>query len=194
MRANGGGPEERTDSSPLCRLSVYIGALQKRRRGKMEYKAGIKGLSCTLVKTPKAKCSAVFSLTSNQLKLLAVLAMAFDHCMVLFADHSLALYALLRMPGRVTAPVMCFLIAQGYRHTSNLKRYIGRLGLMAMVSHIPFCLCFGYDPLAFGTATDVMWALMLGLIALTICRSQGQCFGRKLLMTAFCCGMAYSAD
>lgn len=46
--------------------------------------------------------------------------MVFDHCMVVFIQHDLAIYEVLRMPGRLTAPIMCFLIAEGYYHTSNL--------------------------------------------------------------------------
>lgn len=58
---------------------------------------------------------------SNQLKLIAIIAMVFDHCMIVFMPHHYAVYQFLRMPGKLTAPIMCFLIAEGYYHTSNLK-------------------------------------------------------------------------
>lgn len=131
---------------------------------------------------------------SNQLKLIAIAAMVFDHCMVVFVPHDLATYELLRMPGRLTLPIMCFLIAQGYRHTSNLRRYMGRLFAMAIVSHLPFTLCFGYNPLAFWQATDVLWSLLLGLIALSIYLHQGWGFIRKLFCIGLCCLLAYPAD
>ena len=115
----------------------------------------------------KAKAEKI-TFTSNPLKLIAIAAMVFDHCMVVFIPHDLAIYEVLRMPGRPTAPIMCFLIAEGYYHTSNLWRYMKRLFVMAVISHVPFALCFGYNVWAFWQATDVLWALLLGLIALTI--------------------------
>ena len=115
----------------------------------------------------KAKAEKI-TITSNQLKLIAIAAMVFDHCMVVFIPHDLAIYEVLRMPGRLTAPIMCFLIAEGYYHTSNLWRYMKRLFVMALISHVPFALFFGYNVWAFWQATDVLWALLLGLIALII--------------------------
>ena len=134
------------------------------------------------------------SLTSNQLKLLAVAAMAFDHCMVTFVPHGLALYPLLRLPGRLTAPIMCFLLAEGYYHTSNLKRYMGRLFGMALVSHLPFTLCFGNDPWAFWRATDVMWSLLLGLIALTAYLHKSWRPWKRAAAVLLCCLLSYPAD
>ena len=85
----------------------------------------------------KAKAEKI-TFTSNPLKLIAIAAMVFDHCMVVFIPHDLAIYEVLRMPGRLTAPIMCFLIAEGYYHTSNLWRYMKRLFVMAVISHVPF--------------------------------------------------------
>ena len=52
----------------------------------------------------KAKAEKI-TFTSNQLKLIAIAAMVFDHCMVVFIPHDLAIYEVLRMPGRLTAPL-----------------------------------------------------------------------------------------
>ena len=97
-----------------------------------------------VLQVPYTRTAGV-TLTSNQLKLIAVVAMVFDHCMVIFVSHELALYPFLRIPGKLTAPIMCFLIAEGYYHTANLGKYMGRLFIMALVSHIPFNLACGYD-------------------------------------------------
>ena len=64
---------------------------------------------------------------ANQLKLIAIIAMVVDHCAVVFVSDSSSVMWLLRMIGRMTAPIMCFFIAEGYFHTSNLKKYMGRL-------------------------------------------------------------------
>lgn len=89
---------------------------------------------------------------------------------------------------------MCFLIAEGYYHTSNLWRYMKRLFVMAVISHVPFALCFGYNVWAFWQATDVLWALLLGLIALTIYHRKDWGMVRKLIGIGVCCLLAYPAD
>lgn len=63
---------------------------------------------------PGQSRTAGITFTSNQLKLIAVIAMVFDHCMVVFMPHEYAAYQFLRMPGKLTAPIMCYLIAEGY--------------------------------------------------------------------------------
>lgn len=44
--------------------------------------------------------------------------------------------------GRITAPVMCFFISEGYHHTHNLKRYFGRMCVFAVISHFAYAYCF----------------------------------------------------
>ena len=105
-------------------------------------------------------------LTGNQLKIIAIAAMTLDHCVAVFMPQDMAGRWILRMLGRMAAPIMCYLIAEGYHHTSNLKKYMGRLLLVAVISHIPYNLCFGYDVWRFWEATDVMVALFAGLAAL----------------------------
>ena len=111
------------------------------------------------------------SLTSNKLKQIAILAMFFDHFTAVFISHDIVIGMALRLPGRIVAPIMCFMIAEGYYKTSNVKIYISRLLIFAVISHIPYNLCFGYSlsPLQ---ATSVMWSLALGLIALTAVKSK----------------------
>ena len=58
---------------------------------------------------------------ANQLKLIAILAMVVDHTAIVFVPDSFPAMWLLRMIGRMTAPIMCYFIAEGYYYTSNLK-------------------------------------------------------------------------
>ena len=134
------------------------------------------------------------ALSANQLKVIAVVAMVFDHCILCFFSHTSPAYLLLRMPGRIAAPIMCLMVAEGQYYTSDLWRYMGRMFGMAVLSHLPFTLCFGYDPWRFWQATDVIWALLMGLVALTAWRSPRLSLWRRVGMVLLCCLLAYSAD
>ena len=62
-------------------------------------------------------------LCGNELKLLAILAMTVDHiAWSLFPGYSMHPLALLMHAiGRLTCPIMCYFIAEGYHYTRNFK-------------------------------------------------------------------------
>ena len=66
-------------------------------------------------------------LTSNGLKCIAVAAMFFDHFFSVFLVQEGLAGSLLRITGRVAAPIMCYLVAEGFAHTRNVRKYLGRL-------------------------------------------------------------------
>lgn len=88
-------------------------------------------------------------------------------------DHTgLALFpafGAFRCVGRIAFPIYCFLLVQGFLHTRNLLSYTRRLLLMAILSEIPFdLLIFGsrFGPME----QNVLFSLLLGLLALAACR------------------------
>lgn len=102
---------------------------------------------------------------ANTLKIIAIVAMFVDHFSRLVTEFGSSERWIAHLAGRLAAPLICFLIAEGHHYTSNKKRYIFRLFIFAIVSHVPYNLYFG---LGMFSATSVMWTLMLGVIALAV--------------------------
>ena len=117
--------------------------------------------------------------------------MLLDHFVVVFFPENILLRFVFRVPGRIVAPIICFLMAEGYHHTSNRKKYIFRIFALALISHYPFNLCFDYS---FFQATSVIWALAMGLVALTAIKSEKIHIVLKVLILAACSAAAYRAN
>ncbi len=108
-------------------------------------------------------------LSANTLKLIAIIAMAVDHIAVGFVAQTSVLYFIMRAIGKVTAPIMCYFIAEGYFHTHNLKKYMLRLLIFALISHFPYVLYF--NPTNKITSSIIL-PLLLGLCALTLYKNE----------------------
>ena len=82
----------------------------------------------------------MFKLNANQLKLMAVIGMITSHMVIAWwAIIPTWLAFPMYIAGGLTFPIMAYFIAEGYKHTSNLKRYILRVlafGLLALPFHI----------------------------------------------------------
>lgn len=97
------------------------------------------------------------------LKWIAVLTMVIDHVgAILFPDQ-----IWMRVIGRVAFPVYAYCLAEGFRYTSDYRRYLGRLALFAILSEIPFDLAFYGVPFSFAHQ-NVFFTLTLGLILLWV--------------------------
>jgi hypothetical protein len=115
-------------------------------------------------------------LNANHIKLIAIIAMTIDHIAWLaFPGFQTAWYVvLLHVIGRLTAPIMWFFIVEGYNHTHNLKKYITRLFLFAIVSHFAYCFAFGisFIPQSMFNATSVLWSLAWSVVLMAILDSE----------------------
>ena len=117
--------------------------------------------------------------------------MLWDHFVVVFFPEGMMLRMILRVPGKIVAPIICYLIAEGYHYTSNRRKYLSRLLIFALISHYPFILCFNYS---FFQATSVIWALAMGLLALIALKSDKIHIVLKPVILAACCAAAYTAN
>ncbi len=79
-------------------------------------------------------------LNRNHLKYIAVIAMLIDH----FAHYFLSdiwgtpIYIICRFIGRLTAPIMCYFLVEGFIYTSSKKKYFLRLLIFTFISQIAF--------------------------------------------------------
>ena len=76
--------------------------------------------------------------TAFPLKVLAIAGMTCNHACYIYWDYLppgilCALFAL----GGLTFPIMAFLLVEGYRHTSSVRRYGRRLLAFALVAQVP---------------------------------------------------------
>ena len=74
----------------------------------------------------------------NQLKYIAIFFMVIDHIGYFFIPLSNTLGYACRIVGRITAPIMCYFLAEGYRYTSSKKKYGIRLFIFSVISQIAY--------------------------------------------------------
>ncbi|MBQ2412832.1 MAG: conjugal transfer protein TraX [Anaerotignum sp.] len=139
-------------------------------------------------------------LNANQLKLIAIIAMTVDHLTwTFFPGYDTRWFVLLaHVIGRLTAPIMWFFIAEGYHYTRNVKKYAGRLFLLAFLSHFCYNFCFGIPMVPFRTSvfnqTGVVWSLAWGLVLLWIFDNRKIRNWQKWFSIPLVCLITFPAD
>lgn len=114
-------------------------------------------------------------ISGSTLKLIAIITMIIDHTgativqkmLMINADNGLlfGMYTVMRSIGRISFPIFCFLLVEGYLHTRNVRKYAVRLAIFAIISDIPFDLALHNTPFNFGYQ-NVYFTLLIGLLTL----------------------------
>lgn len=145
-------------------------------------------------------------LNSNQLKLIAIIAMTVDHiAWAMFDGYPTALLPLvMHIIGRLTCPIMCYFIAEGYHYTRNINKYTFRLFTFAFVSHFAYIFASNdfvdfksFIPFYYGNflnQTSVMWSLAWGLVMLRIADSKRIKSIYKVLLVILICITTLPSD
>ncbi|MCM1119678.1 MAG: conjugal transfer protein TraX [bacterium] len=130
----------------------------------------------------KQKIEKRLGLSGSTLKFIAMFTMLIDHigamvvlrCIVNMQRHLtdivtysrlLDLYRVMRGIGRIAFPIYCFLLVEGFLRTHNLKKYILRLSVFALLSEIPFDLCLTSKVISL-SHQSVMLTLLIGVITM----------------------------
>ena len=116
------------------------------------------------------------SFSGSTLKMIALVIMFIDHIGAVIVQRTMAmegfnhdfwssLYWPIRYVGRLAFPIFCFLLVEGFVHTSNVKKYLKGMLLFALISEIPFNL--GIAGTLFSLEyQNVFWELALGIMAM----------------------------
>lgn len=103
------------------------------------------------------------------LKIVAMITMLIDHIGAFLVNSAKypELYSCMRTVGRISFPIFCFMLVQGFIHTRNIYKYLVRILIFAFISEIPFDLASTlnvYSP----EHQNVFFTLFLGLLAVSI--------------------------
>ena len=110
-------------------------------------------------------------LTSFDLKIIAILAMTINHIGFIFKDiyNPLWWQIIYLTIGKITFPIMAYLLNIGFQKTKSKKRYILRLGIYALISIIPYHYTIGTNTDAtIYPLNNILFTLMIGLLLITI--------------------------
>lgn len=145
-------------------------------------------------------------LNANQIKFIAIVAMTIDH--IAWAMYPgwyphLAAPLLMHVVGRITMPIMCFFIAEGFFHTRDVNKYTFRMFLFAFISHFAYVFEWNgfnwraYIPFYYNwsSQTSVIWTLAWGLVMLRVEYSERiRSAWLKTLLICLICLVSYCGD
>ena len=109
-------------------------------------------------------------LNAWQLKIIAIIGMIIQHTALTLDITTIeiapAIRTLMIMAGGLTFPIIAYLLTEGYKHTSNVKKYILRMLVFACISQLPYYLWLGqvHNTLYL----NVMFTLALGLTLIVL--------------------------
>lgn len=111
----------------------------------------------------------IIQLNGSWLKVIAILSMLIDHLAYYYGCSNPYVYELMRAVGRIAFPTFAFLLAEGFAHTHNERKYMLSLFVFALISEVPWFL-LNHD-----TSHNVLFTLLAGLMGmhvLSTCKSK----------------------
>lgn len=107
-----------------------------------------------------------------QLKLISIIAMVINHVGSGFniGEKYPYIYLFTETIGKLTFPIMAYLLVEGFHHTRNKYKYAGRLALFSLISVIPFHIYFmnNFDFHIYDLTNNVLYTLLIGLLMMIV--------------------------
>lgn len=128
----------------------------------------------------------------NQLKYIAAFVMLIDHIAWAFIPTASAAGQFMHLIGRLADPIMAYFVAEGYLHTRHIGKYALRLFLFALVSQPPLSLFLRGT--WFALPLNVMFTLLLGLLAIWFWDRSGFSPALRILGVFMLCAIAVPGD
>lgn len=100
------------------------------------------------------------SFNAFQIKCLACLFMLIDHIGILLVTPANPAYPYFRLAGRLALPLFAYMLANGYRHTSNVGKYLLRLTVFAVLIQTVYILALD------GKDINIFATLSMGLLSI----------------------------
>ncbi len=112
----------------------------------------------------------------SALKWIALITMLIDHIAATMMPHfdiveqlfnidTEFIYNVMRGIGRISFPIFCFCIVEGFIHTRNIKKYLIRLFIFAVITEPIYDLAFFGIPLYLGYQ-NVLWTFLIAILML----------------------------
>ncbi len=126
----------------------------------------------------------------STLKLIAIIAMLIDHIGAIVLMNGVMLqslrknisdatfesvynvYEVSHIIGQIAFPIFCFLVVEGFVHTRDLKKYMLRLGIFAVVTEPIYDISL-YGGIFKPEAQNVLFVLLLGVATLWAVKKSG---------------------
>ena len=146
------------------------------------------------------------TLNSNRVKIIAIIAMTIDHiAWLVFPGYTRDIIPIvMHIIGRITCPIMCYFIAEGYHYSKNITKYTQLLFLFAFISHFAYVFSStgfvdwkSFIPFYYGdilNQTSVMWPLAWGLVMLRVAYSEKIKENLKPVLVIFICLITFPSD
>ena len=150
--------------------------------------------------------------SGNQLKLIAFFLMLCDHIGFMLIENGVLygqnptywtmaletpegqrwylLARILRFLGRMSFPLFAFITVEGFLHTSNVRKYAGRLLMFSLLSEVPFDLALK-GVIWYPEYQNVMFTLTLGVICMALCDKLRKYLPLQGLAVLLCCAAGY---